>query len=1210
RGDPGDAVGLEPVTNGNRINLGAYGGTAEASMSPVQFILFNAPLAGSTLIHGDSVEIRWSSFGLTGNFDIEISSTGLGGTFTTLEGNTADDGSYFWTVSGALTAGTDYALRIVSLDFPAVEAILATFTISEPVSDYFINVDGDLNLGDNVYTTATGSDANDGLSAATPMATLGALLGAYDLKPGDRIFIDVGNYTTTATILIGSQDAGVEIIGAGEALTTLIYTSTSEAFRILDAPGVSLTGFTLNASAASIGISVDGASSGFSADAITINTPNIGIAIAATATGATINDTEITGAGRGIDSLTASVTITGNTIDLPGAPGNRYGGIVVEDSTGSGALIENNTVTGYGPQNGVFEFINFGIYINAVGYSVLNNIANQNGVGFWLAGGGSSSGNLATNNDSFGFHLAGSGTHENNTANHNDIGFRTGADFTGTLSNSIAEDNDTAGILVAGGNVTGNTITATGPNSADGIRIEFERDRPNFNATATPSVVSDNTISDQFIGIAVRHAWVVRNFTFIGEAEVANDDGSSLIIGNLVHGSLDTGILIDGLGYQIDLQHNTVVESGIDAVSIVESTQDVTLENNLFVTDGAGFAALRVAPTAQRGFSADWNIYHATGGADHIHWQAAFNDRALWWLETGFDALSQFVDPQFTDALNDDFSLLVASPARGMADPDSSRVNIGAFDDALPLDTYRIVGPFTGQKFLERDTVELTWQTRGATSGTVTIEYSIDGGSNWTVISAGTDDDGLFEFDLPSTLSPILDARVRITDSVNLLLSGDAQFTVGRDSSVFYASTSGSVGNTGTTAADPLPSLAAVLHSYELENNRNVELDAGIYETFVPLTLPLGLKVYGDAVLDRNNTNPGGALLIAERNITLIDLELINAFVALDLSLSTSSFSVLTDVTIRDNILGIYIEGSGPDETGNSLVVNGGSLVNNTTAIENSGIIHLSQVLLNGNTLGIDNTGNARLNDSQILGGDTGIRIEGGWLNGGIFNGQAIRSILVEGTADTWLRGFEVKNGPVGLEFLATGGTHRIFNGVFSGNVVGVQATDALGDGGALLLLNHTFHGSGVTHVELVNSINTRLRDIIFSGAGSTAIEADTASSVGFTSDYTLFDPGLNRVASWQGVEFLDLTAWQVGTGFDPNSISADPLFVDANNGDFHLTALSPGIDAGDPFLQTDEEPSPNGGRANLGAYGLTDEAANSPAVSLTVTSPAGGDRL
>ncbi|MCB1133546.1 MAG: right-handed parallel beta-helix repeat-containing protein, partial [Verrucomicrobiae bacterium] len=192
RGDPGDAVGLEPVTNGNRINLGAYGGTAEASMSPTQFILFNAPLAGSTLIHGDLVEIRWSSFGLTGNVDIELSSTGAAGPFTMLEANTADDGSYFWTVSGALVAGGEYALRIVSVDFPAVEAILATFAVSPPVSDYYINIDSDPNLGDNVYTTATGSDANDGLSAATPMATLGALLAAYDLKPGDRVFIDVG----------------------------------------------------------------------------------------------------------------------------------------------------------------------------------------------------------------------------------------------------------------------------------------------------------------------------------------------------------------------------------------------------------------------------------------------------------------------------------------------------------------------------------------------------------------------------------------------------------------------------------------------------------------------------------------------------------------------------------------------------------------------------------------------------------------------------------------------------------------------------------------------------------------------------------------------------------------------------------------------------------------------------------------------------------
>ena len=32
-GDPDSSVGDEPVTNGDRINMGAYGGTAEASKS-------------------------------------------------------------------------------------------------------------------------------------------------------------------------------------------------------------------------------------------------------------------------------------------------------------------------------------------------------------------------------------------------------------------------------------------------------------------------------------------------------------------------------------------------------------------------------------------------------------------------------------------------------------------------------------------------------------------------------------------------------------------------------------------------------------------------------------------------------------------------------------------------------------------------------------------------------------------------------------------------------------------------------------------------------------------------------------------------------------------------------------------------------------------------------------------------------------------------
>jgi len=67
-------------------------------------------------------------------------------------------------------------------------------------------------------------------------------------------------------------------------------------------------------------------------------------------------------------------------------------------------------------------------------------------------------------------------------------------------------------------------------------------------------------------------------------------------------------------------------------------------------------------------------------------------------------------------------------------------------------------------------------------------------------------------------------------------------------------------------------------------------------------------------------------------------------------------------------------------------------------------------------------------------------------------------------------------------------------------------------------------------------------------------------------------------------------------------------LFADPNHGDFHLrsergrympqlklwvldTATSPGIDGGDPNDPVGAEPSPNGGRINIGAYGGTSQA-------------------
>jgi len=82
------------------------------------------------------------------------------------------------------------------------------------------------------------------------------------------------------------------------------------------------------------------------------------------------------------------------------------------------------------------------------------------------------------------------------------------------------------------------------------------------------------------------------------------------------------------------------------------------------------------------------------------------------------------------------------------------------------------------------------------------------------------------------------------------------------------------------------------------------------------------------------------------------------------------------------------------------------------------------------------------------------------------------------------------------------------------------------------------------------------------------------------------------------------------GTSAGTGDISEDPLFADPDNGDFHLKSkygrwngsgwvndneTSPCIDAGAPSDDYSNEPKPNGGRINMGAYGNTPEASKSP---------------
>jgi hypothetical protein len=88
--------------------------------------------------------------------------------------------------------------------------------------------------------------------------------------------------------------------------------------------------------------------------------------------------------------------------------------------------------------------------------------------------------------------------------------------------------------------------------------------------------------------------------------------------------------------------------------------------------------------------------------------------------------------------------------------------------------------------------------------------------------------------------------------------------------------------------------------------------------------------------------------------------------------------------------------------------------------------------------------------------------------------------------------------------------------------------------------------------------------------------------------------------------------AWASALG-GIGDIGANPLFADPENDDFYLKSqagryypesgnwviddvTSPCIDAGDLNSPVGDEPEPNGGRINMGAYGGTAEASKSAA--------------
>ena len=137
--------------------------------------------------------------------------------------------------------------------------------------------------------------------------------------------------------------------------------------------------------------------------------------------------------------------------------------------------------------------------------------------------------------------------------------------------------------------------------------------------------------------------------------------------------------------------------------------------------------------------------------------------------------------------------------------------------------------------------------------------------------------------------------------------------------------------------------------------------------------------------------------------------------------------------------------------------------------------------------------------------------------------------------------------------------------------------------------------GEGLGELWIQYAEDNIIRNNIFYSTDQNLLIYSESGNVNNTLDYNLFftaDGAGQAEFTWQNTFYQGFAAYQAGSGEDANSLFGDPLFVDAGNGDLHVTGPgSPAINAGDPaFVPDPNEVDLDGGarvngpRVDIGA--------------------------
>lgn len=248
-GDPKSEYGVEVKPNGDRINLGAYGGTREASKSSTSLYVTALSPNDGGVFKGNSVVLRWHvPENYTGTVTLQYKS---GSKWVDIATNIpAADGTYTWNTKTLNLFSTKWRVALED-ETDIMDDSDAAFDVRNKTQIFYVNTADDSQFDDG-YCTAPGKDSNNGRSAAKPKASLQAILDAYDLEPGDKVLVDAGTYTWTnaplSVIWSRSGTASNPVIIQGytnDCATWLLQTSTTTNILDVKASGIQLKNLSL-----------------------------------------------------------------------------------------------------------------------------------------------------------------------------------------------------------------------------------------------------------------------------------------------------------------------------------------------------------------------------------------------------------------------------------------------------------------------------------------------------------------------------------------------------------------------------------------------------------------------------------------------------------------------------------------------------------------------------------------------------------------------------------------------------------------------------------------------------------------------------------------------------------------------------------------------------------------------------------------------------